>query len=465
MELNAPHGLAEPIRLRAPVAPRELDRAGRDACHVLVPLEGREAVGKRREERIVRRCIGELDRKPADLGPVGEANVAAGRTSEELGPKADSERGDAGGDDALEKRDLRTEPSVQLVFVRVGRPAEDEHRPILSWTVRTFAEVEPHLDHPLAVLRHHLAEERRTAAVAVNEREDIHVANVYIRAMKHVRIDLDGRPVWGVPAGAVIELPNKARIAEDNARYLAPAEPTKIVATHLTYRSRAEEYRMARLPSFPSYFLKPPSSLSAHRAPVARPRGCRFLNYEGEIAVVIGRRCLGASVDDALRYVRGYTVANDWGLHDFRHADRGSMLRVKGQDGFCPLGPVLVDAGDVDPADLTIRTYRNGELVQEGHTGRDLLFSFAYQIADVSRLVTLEPGDVLLTGTPANSRPVEPGDVVAVEVDGMGRLENTVVDLERELETVGEQPAVTANALHVALAIPEDEAERQAGAA
>jgi 5-oxopent-3-ene-1,2,5-tricarboxylate decarboxylase/2-hydroxyhepta-2,4-diene-1,7-dioate isomerase len=123
-----------------------------------------------------------------------------------------------------------------------------------------------------------------------------------------------------------------------------------------------------------------------------------------------------------------------------------------------------VDAADVDPDDLTIRTYRNGELVQEGHTGTDLIFSFAYQIADVARLITLEPGDVLLTGTPANSRPVEPGDVVAVEVEGIGRLENTVVELDRDLEPVGEQPAVTANTLHVALAVPEDEAERQVAA-
>lgn len=282
--------------------------------------------------------------------------------------------------------------------------------------------------------------------------------------MRRVRIDVDGRPLWGTPEGDAIALEGGRRVSEVEARYLPPVDPGKILATHLTYRSRAEEYRMARLPSEPSYFLKPCSSLSAHRAPVARPPGCRFLNYEGEIAVVIGERCLGASPRDALRYVAGYTVANDWGVHDFRHADRGSMLRVKGQDGFCPLGPALVDAEDVDPDDLTLRTYVNGELVQEGHTGRDLLFSFAYQIADLSRLITLEPGDVLLTGTPANSRPVEPGDIVAVEVSGVGRLENTVVELERELEPVGEQPAVTANTLHVALAVPEDEAERRAGA-
>ncbi|HEX5469490.1 MAG TPA: fumarylacetoacetate hydrolase family protein [Gaiellaceae bacterium] len=283
--------------------------------------------------------------------------------------------------------------------------------------------------------------------------------------MRRARIEIDGRPTWGTVEGDEIVLADGRSVSSGDARYLPPAEPTKIVATHLTYRSRAEEYRMARLPSEPSYFLKPPTSLSAHRAPVARPRGCRYLNYEGEIAVVIAERCLGTSVDEALRYVAGYTIANDWGVHDFRHADRGSMLRVKGQDGFCPLGPVLVDAGDVDPDDLTIRTFVNGEPAQVGHTGRDLLFSFAYQIADVARLITLESGDVLLTGTPANSRPVELGDVVAVEVDGIGRLENHVVELDRDLESVGEQAAVTANTLHVALAMPEDEAELEVGKA
>jgi 5-oxopent-3-ene-1,2,5-tricarboxylate decarboxylase/2-hydroxyhepta-2,4-diene-1,7-dioate isomerase len=281
--------------------------------------------------------------------------------------------------------------------------------------------------------------------------------------MRRARIEVNRRPAWGTLERDVIVLASGEELPAADARYLPPAQPTKIVATHLTYRSRAEEYRMAKLPSEPSYFLKPPSSLAAHGTPVARPRGCRYLNYEGEIAVVIGERCLGTSVTDALRYVDGYTIANDWGVHDFRHADRGSMLRVKGLDAFCPLGPALVDADDVDPSDLTIRTFVNGELVQEGHTGRDLLFSFAYQIADVARLITLEPGDVLLTGTPANSRPVEPGDVVAVEVDGIGRLENPVIESERELERVGEQPAVTANTLHVALAVPEDEAALRVG--
>jgi 5-oxopent-3-ene-1,2,5-tricarboxylate decarboxylase / 2-hydroxyhepta-2,4-diene-1,7-dioate isomerase len=278
--------------------------------------------------------------------------------------------------------------------------------------------------------------------------------------VKHVRIEHEGRVVEGTLDGEVIRAEGVKLRIPDVRRWLSPVTPSKIIATHLTYRSRAEEYKMARMPSEPSYFMKPPSSLSGHLAPVLRPAGCRFLNYEGEVAVVIGRRCHRVTIDEALDYVGGYTVANDWGVHDFRHADRGSMLRVKGQDGFCPLGPVMVDPGDVDPEDLTLRTFVNGEEVQNGNTGSDLMFSFAYQIADVARLITLEPGDVLLTGTPANSRPVEPGDVVAVEIEGIGRLENTVVQDQEALPPVGEQPAVTAQTLHVALTMPEDEAER-----
>ena len=280
--------------------------------------------------------------------------------------------------------------------------------------------------------------------------------------MKRVRIEHDGRALDGMLEGDSIHAGELELPVGEVPHWRSPVTPGKILATHLTYRSRAEEYRMARLPSAPSYFLKPSSSLSGHLAPVMRPAGCRFLNYEGEVAVVIGRRCREITIDEALDYVAGYTVANDWGVHDFRHADRGSMLRVKGQDGFCPLGPVMVDAADVDPEDLTLRTFVNGEQVQHGHTGSDLMFSFAYQIADLARLITLEPGDVLLTGTPANSRPVEPGDTVAVEVEGIGRLENYVTQSDNPLDDVGEQPMVTAQTLHVALAMPEAEAERAA---
>lgn len=268
----------------------------------------------------------------------------------------------------------------------------------------------------------------------------------------------DGAPAWGHREGDEIVLAGETRLPEASAHYLAPAEPTKIIAVHLTYASRVDEYGAKRPPA-PSYFMKPPTTLNGHRGEIRRPAGTRFLNYEGELAVVVGERMHGVGVDRVLDHVAGYTCANDVGLHDFRHADRGAMLRVKGQDGFLPLGPELVPASEFDPEDFTLRTYRNGDVVQQAHAS-DLLFGVAYQLADLCRLITLEPGDVVLTGTPANSRPMEPGDTVEVEIDGIGRLSNTIVDWDVDLSGPGDQPAVSANTLHVALAIPEAEAER-----
>ena len=269
-----------------------------------------------------------------------------------------------------------------------------------------------------------------------------------------------GAPAWGRREGDEIVLDSGERVPEAEAHYLAPAEPTKILAVHLTYASRVDEYA-ARRPPAPSYFMKPPTTLNGHRGEVRRPTGTRFLNYEGELAVVVGERMHGVGMDRVLDHVAGYTCANDVGLHDFRHADRGAMLRVKGQDGFLPLGPELVPAGEFDPTDFTLRTTLNGEVVQEA-TADDLIWGVAYQLADLNRLIRLEAGDVVLTGTPANSRPMAPGDVVAVEISGLGRVENTVVDWDVDLSGPGEQPATSANTLHVALAIPEDEAERMA---
>jgi 5-oxopent-3-ene-1,2,5-tricarboxylate decarboxylase/2-hydroxyhepta-2,4-diene-1,7-dioate isomerase len=271
-------------------------------------------------------------------------------------------------------------------------------------------------------------------------------------------VSIDGAARWGRLAGDEIVLDSSDRIAAGSAGYLAPVEPSKIIATHLTYRSRVEEYA-ARTPPEPSYFMKPPTTLNGHLGVLRRPKGARFLNYEGEVAVVIGRTMHGVPQDEVLNHVAGYAVANDVGLHDFRHADRGSMLRVKGQDGFCPIGPELVPASEFDPTDFEIRTYVNGEVVQEGGSG-DLIWPISYLLADLCRLITLEPGDVVLSGTPAHSRPMEPGDVVEVEATGLGRLRNTVVEWDVDLSGPGDQPAVSANTLHVALAIPEDEAER-----
>jgi 5-oxopent-3-ene-1,2,5-tricarboxylate decarboxylase/2-hydroxyhepta-2,4-diene-1,7-dioate isomerase len=279
-----------------------------------------------------------------------------------------------------------------------------------------------------------------------------------VTAARRVRVDVEGTPAWGQRDGDEIVLDDGRRLAEADAAYLAPVTPSKIIAVHLTYRSRVDEYR-ANTPPAPSYFMKPPTTLNGHRGTINRPRGAEFLNYEGELAVVIGERMKGVGVDDVLGHVAGYAPANDVGLHDFRHADRGAMLRVKGQDGFLPIGPSVVPAGEFDPTDFELTTTLNGEVVQRA-TADDLIWGVAYQLADLNRLITLEPGDVILTGTPANSRPMAAGDVVAVEISGLGRVESTVVDWDVDLTQVGDQMATSANTLHVALAIPEDEAER-----
>ncbi len=277
---------------------------------------------------------------------------------------------------------------------------------------------------------------------------------------RSVRVDLDGVPRWAHVDGETLTFEDGQSIREADATYLAPVDPSKIIAVHLTYQSRLTEY-VAKTPAYPSYFMKPPTTLNGHRGLLRRPHGTRFLNYEGELAVIIGRRMKGVDIDDALNYVAGYAPANDVGLHDFRHADRGSMLRVKGQDGFLPIGPWVTPAAEFDPTNFTLTTTLNGEVVQQTDAS-DMIWGVAYQLADLSRLITLEPGDVVLSGTPANSRPMEPGDVVAVEISGLGRVENTVVDWNVDLTEAGDQPAVSGNTLHVALAIPEDEAERLA---
>jgi 5-oxopent-3-ene-1,2,5-tricarboxylate decarboxylase/2-hydroxyhepta-2,4-diene-1,7-dioate isomerase len=279
--------------------------------------------------------------------------------------------------------------------------------------------------------------------------------------VKRVRVLDRGVPAWGVLTGGEVVLDDSAtRLDAGDVTWLAPVEPSKIVAVHLTYRSRLVEYA-AREPAEPSYFLKPPSTLNGHLGAIRRPRGAHFLNYEGELAVVVGRQMRGVAPADVHEYVYGFAPANDAGLHDFRHADRGSMLRVKGQDGFLPIGPAVVTRDEWSPDDgYALRTYLNGEIVQQGGSD-DIIWDYRYQLADLCRLITLEPGDVVLTGTPANSRPMAPGDVVEVVVDGIGSLTNTVVDWDVDLAGPGEQLAVSPNTLHVALAIPEDEAERR----
>lgn len=266
--------------------------------------------------------------------------------------------------------------------------------------------------------------------------------------METRRILMDGLPTTVVREGDVLGATDGRKAPVDGAVHLPPCKPTKILCVHLNYRSRVEEFG-ATLGPAPTYFHKPVSALNAHGGDVVRPPGCRYLNYEGEIAIVIGAPCKGVAPEDAAGVIAGYTIANDFGLHDFRDTDAGSMLRVKGSDTLCPLGPGLVD--DWGFRGKRIRTLVNGEVRQDGTTD-EMVWDMHYLVADIARTITLEPGDVILSGTPANSRPVEPGDVVEVEVEGLGTLRNTVVEGDLPVRTdVGAQPSASEEVVSTAL--------------
>lgn len=224
---------------------------------------------------------------------------------------------------------------------------------------------------------------------------------------------------------------------------LLPSPPGKVIAVHVNYPSRAAE--RGRTPEQPGYFLKPATSLSASGGTIERPVGCELLAFEGEIALVIGKTTRRVTPEEGWASVSHVTASNDCGVYDLRYADKGSNLRSKGGDGFTPIGPALIEAADVDPATLRIRTWLNGELVQEDTTA-DLLFPFGQLVADLSQLITLEPGDVILTGTPAGASVMQPGDVVEVEVDGgghsTGRLVTTATEGTDALGAFSAQPKV-----------------------
>ncbi len=224
--------------------------------------------------------------------------------------------------------------------------------------------------------------------------------------------------------------------------------PGKIIAIHLSYASRADQ--RGRRPAAPSYFFKPASSVGVSGGTVERPAGTELLAFEGEIALVIGTPARRVSLDDAWSHVGWVTASNDLGLYDLRANDKGSNVRSKGGDGYTPLGPELIDARAVDPAALRVRAWVNGDLRQDDTTA-GLIFPLAQLVADLSQHFTLEPGDVILTGTPAGSSVIVPGDVVEIEVDApdaegspsSGRLVTTVTqgDVPFDAE-VGSLPAV-----------------------
>jgi 5-oxopent-3-ene-1,2,5-tricarboxylate decarboxylase/2-hydroxyhepta-2,4-diene-1,7-dioate isomerase len=260
------------------------------------------------------------------------------------------------------------------------------------------------------------------------------------------RILLDGIAVDVVRHGDELVAADGRVVSLADAVHLPPVQPSKIICVHLNYASRVSEL-LATLPPAPTYFSKPVSALNAHGGDVVRPQGCKWLNYEGEIAIVIGRRARNIAPNDAGDYIRGYTIANDFGLHDFRDTDAGSMLRVKGSDTLCPIGPGVVEGWDFH--DRPIQTRVNGVVRQDGSTA-EMVWDMHYLVADIARTITLQPGDLLLSGTPAISRTVQPGDVVEVEVDGLGTLRNRIVEGTPLATDFGAQPSESEEVLSTA---------------
>ncbi|MFT4258149.1 MAG: fumarylacetoacetate hydrolase family protein [Microbacterium sp.] len=224
--------------------------------------------------------------------------------------------------------------------------------------------------------------------------------------------------------------------------------PGKIIAIHISYASRADQ--RGRRPAAPSYFFKPASSVGVTRGTVERPAGTELLAFEGEIALIIGTAARRVALSDAWSHVGWVTASNDLGLYDLRANDKGSNVRSKGGDGYTPLGPEYIDARAVDPGALRVRAWVNGELRQDDTTA-GLIFTLPQLVADLSQHFTLEPGDVILTGTPAGSSVIVPGDVVEIEVDApdapgapsSGRLVTTVVQGEVPFDPeIGSLPAV-----------------------
>ena len=217
--------------------------------------------------------------------------------------------------------------------------------------------------------------------------------------------------------------------------------PSKIIGVHLNYPSRAAE--RGRVPEFPSYFFKPPSSLAGD-GQLVRPPGTELLGCEGEIAAIVGREARNVSPANAGSYIGWLAAANDAGVADFRWADRGSAVMSKGQDGFTPIGPPI-PAGAIEPERLVLRTLLNGAVVQEDNAS-NLIFDFALLVADLSRFMTLFPGDIILTGTPAGACPASPGDTVEVRLAERSLVRSVVVDDGLAPPAYGAYPKVTSEA-------------------
>ncbi len=251
--------------------------------------------------------------------------------------------------------------------------------------------------------------------------------------MKLVRFRPEAKaPMWGMwredYVRVIVASPFEGMVVGTSEEYpleeielLAPTEPTKIVAVGLNYRDHAEELGM-ELPEEPLIFLKPPSAVIGPGQEIVCPAASNQVEYEAELAVVIGTRAKDVPVEDAGRYILGYTCVNDVTARDLQKKDI-QFTRSKSFDTFCPIGPWIET--EIDPSDLAVRSYLNGELRQDSRTSQ-LIHGVPELVSFISSIMTLEPGDVICTGTPKGVGRIVPGDEIAIEVEGVGRLINPV---------------------------------------
>jgi len=205
-------------------------------------------------------------------------------------------------------------------------------------------------------------------------------------------------------------------------RFLAPVEPSKIVAVGLNYRDHAEELKQD-VPEEPIMFLKPPTAVLPHRGKIVYPKSCGRLDYEAELGVVIKRTARAVPAERAPRYILGYVCCNDVTARDLQRKD-GQWTRAKSFNTFAPIGPWIET--ELDLSDAPIRAYLNGVIRQESNIN-NFIFDVPYLIHFISTVMTLYPGDVISTGTPSGVGPMQPGDAIEIEVEGIGRLSNTII--------------------------------------
>ena len=244
--------------------------------------------------------------------------------------------------------------------------------------------------------------------------------------MKRARIAFEGRVQQAWEDNGKVRLADGRRVEETEVVWLPPVMPGTILALGLNYADHAAEIA-SQAPEEPMVFLKGANTLVGHRAFTPRPDDATNMHYECELAIVIGKSVRNVSRGDAYEYIAGYTVANDYAVRNYLEGIYRPNFRIKSRDDCTPIGPWLVDAADIaDPMNLRLTTRVNGEITQEGST-REMIFDVPFLIEYFSAFMTLQPGDLILTGTPKGTVNVMPGDEVITEIEGLGALHNTII--------------------------------------